>query len=578
MVPTRADSADQLTRWIYLLGGGSYPVWHLLGPPNAIDPWWIWWAIGAAFASSAGRALWVGGDIGKPSFYWPSYLVAVHLFTLAALNHFDPFYLIASIASVITTIFYVSDRRALLGYTGLIALLSGSLFFLGDSKEVLYYGFAVISLLAYGYISVESSRRSMEVRVLENRGLAKKVSTRTRQLEGARAHLRREILERRRLEDESRVAQRMEAVGRMAGGFAHEFNNQLMTIRLFAGLLRTEIEDPRLQDDVDRILRTTEQGARLTKEILALSRQSNPIVSVVDLNDRVQAQLPVIERLMPENVSTVCRLRAETSLIRVDEDGLDQILVNLALNARDAMPQGGTLTLESAEVDVPGLDLPAHSEISARERAVVLTVSDTGKGIDPEDQARIFDPFFTTKSGAKGTGMGLSVVWTIVTQHGGHVRVHSERGAGTRFELYWLPARASEVVKPKGEETVPAPVASGERVLLVEDDIELRTGLGRYLRMTGYQVAEARDAEEALDLLEKGTAPFDLLVTDVIMPGIDGLELIHRAGASHPGMRAILLSGQLNGDSSQESPGVPFLRKPFSPEKLLGVMRDVLGS
>jgi len=372
--------------------------------------------------------------------------------------------------------------------------------------------------------------------------------------------------------------QKMEAVGRLAGGIAHDFNNILTTIGVYVELLLDGLEpDSPLRREGLQIQKGARQAAALTQQLLTFSREGDVRIEVLDLNEVIRETSSMLRHLVGEDIELVCRPADGPQRIRADAGQLEQVLVNLVLNARDAMRSGGRLTVETAAAtrdDLRAARLPAHL---AEEDCVLLAVSDTGAGMDAETRARAFDPFFTRKPVGEGTGLGLSIVYGIVKQGGGHARVLSEPGQGARFELYWPRAPQQPV---DGD----APAASAaprgrERILLVEDEVELRHALHTVLRNSGYAVIEAEDAAAALRTAAKKDEAIDLVLTDVVMPHMSGLELVEELSALRPDAKVLLVSGHLNHPSLRDRelpPGLAFLPKPFLPRDLTAKIREVL--
>src|SRR5437773_1937293 len=353
----------------------------------------------------------------------------------------------------------------------------------------------------------------------------------------------RDVTERVQLEQQLRQAQKMEAVGRLAGGIAHDFNNILTAITGYADLLLEDLgaTDPRRQD-ADEIHKAADRAAGLTRQLLAFSRQQVLQPTVLEVNKLVSDLEKMLRRLLGEDVELSTRLAPTTGRVKADPGQLEQAIMNLAVNARDAMPNGGKLTLETANVD---LDEPyAADHYPARAGPfVMLAVSDTGIGMSDETQAHMFEPFFTTKEKGKGTGLGLATVYGIIKQSGGFIWVYSEVGHGTTFKLYLprvqeLAERASQPAQP------PARAARGtETVLVVEDETPVRSVARQVLERHGYTVLEAPSAEAALDVATRYSGTIDLLLTDVVMPGLNGRELASRLADLRPDARVIFMSG-----------------------------------
>jgi PAS domain S-box-containing protein len=389
-----------------------------------------------------------------------------------------------------------------------------------------------------------------------------------------------DLTERRRAEEQVRQAQKMEAVGRLAGGVAHDFNNMMMIIMGFSDFLLTTLErgDPRWAD-ADEIRKAAERAMHLTRQLLGFGRQQLVARHVLSLNEVVSGLERMLRPLLGEDIRLVTSLSAGLGGVEADYGQLEQVVMNLALNARDAMRGGGRLTIETLDVDLPegyayrevGIDIPAGPY-------VMLVVSDTGHGMTPEVKSRLFEPFFTTKPATQNTGLGLATVYGIVVQSGGYIWVESELEKGTTFMICFPRVAAEdETAVPVAE---PAGTAGGsETILLVEDEIAVRSVAARVLLNQGYTVLEAANGEEALAVLEKAEGKVDLVLTDVVMPDMGGLQLAGQVQSRWPGLKLVYMSGYSEGDKLQpemEDPQSVFLQKPFSAESLTVRVREVL--
>jgi signal transduction histidine kinase/ActR/RegA family two-component response regulator len=379
------------------------------------------------------------------------------------------------------------------------------------------------------------------------------------------------------LEEQYRQAQKMEAVGQLAGGVAHDFNNLLTIISGYSELLlsRLPADDPS-RELVEEIYMAGERAAGLTRQLLAFSRKQVLEPRVIDLNRIVDEAGKMLRRLIGEDVEVVTRLEDRLPKVKVDPGQAEQILVNLAVNARDAMPRGGRLTIATAAVEIDAGYARSHLEVEPG-RHVRITVSDTGEGMDAATAARVFEPFFTTKAKGKGTGLGLATVYGIVKQSGGSIEVSSQPGKGTSFEIY-LPTAGVEAAELAPPAPVPA-LDGAETLLLVEDDPQVRALSRLALSMHGYAVLEAGNGEEAVRLSDGHAGPIHLLVTDVVMPRMGGRQLAEALRARRPSMKVLFLSGYTDdammrhGISHAE---VAFLPKPFTPAALAAKVREAL--
>ncbi len=383
------------------------------------------------------------------------------------------------------------------------------------------------------------------------------------------------VTERRRLEEQLLHAQKMEAMGRLAGGVAHDFNNLLTGILGYTDLLKMRLagDDPSHRE-VNEILRAASRAAGLANQLLAFSRRQVLEPRVIDLNALLRDTNRMLRRVIGENVELVTLLSPGLGMVEMDPVQIEQVILNLAINARDAMPGGGVLTIRTANLH---LERDEAGDLSAGEH-VLLEVRDDGIGMSGELLARIFEPFFTTKGEGKGTGLGLSTVYGIVRQGGGRVAVESEEGKGSVFRVY-LP-RVQGVEAPAPEHASPALQAAGnETVLLVEDNEMVRSLSREVLVLHGYRVLEAGDGEEALRVLAADPRPLHLLLTDVVMPRMNGRELARRLLARQPGLRVLFMSGYTDEGLSlaeMKGPGRSFIQKPFMPQDLLLEVRGIL--
>ncbi len=386
-----------------------------------------------------------------------------------------------------------------------------------------------------------------------------------------------DVTEQHTLEEQYQQAQKMEAVGRLAGGVAHDFNNLLTVILGYCELLLSDYNphDSR-QTDVLEIQKAGTQAGALTRQLLAFSRKQIIEPTLLDLNQIAAGLRSMLGRLIGADVNVVLSLSPDLALVKADRGQVEQVVMNLAVNARDAMPNGGTLVIETANVDLDDHYARTHSTVKPG-HYVALTVTDTGTGMTPQVQARLFEPFFTTKEPGKGTGLGLATVYGIVTRSGGSVGVYSEVGKGTSFKVYFPKADAAEMV-----EEVPAPLArpptGTQTVLVVEDSEELRELARRLLERQGYTVLLAANADEALRIFAEN-ASIDVLLTDVVMPGASGPELTRQLIEQRPTLKVIYMSGYTEDAIVHHGvlkPGIAFLNKPFTSDILVRKIREAL--
>lgn len=389
-----------------------------------------------------------------------------------------------------------------------------------------------------------------------------------------------DITERNRLEQQFRQAQKMEAIGKLTGGIAHDFNNLLTVIRGYSDLSREDADAPApVRMQLDAIGQAVDRATTLTQQLLTFSRQQVVRPKVLDLNHVVSHVEGMLRRVISAHLEFICRPAESACWIKADAGQLEQVLMNLVVNASDAMPRGGRLTIAVERVRLTAADRQAGNPLPIGP-AVELCVSDTGCGMDAATQARIFEPFFTTKPIGKGTGLGLSTVYGIVQQSGGHVTVSSRLGQGTVFHLYFpevAPGVERESVSP-----VAVDVPHGrERLLVVEDDPMVRQLAVEVLRGLGYDIVQAGSGGEALTVLEReqAAAPVTLVVTDMVMPGMNGRELVEAIHVRYPGLKTLFMSGYTDNEADRRrmSEGIaPYLPKPFTPAMLAQAVRDTL--
>jgi len=390
-----------------------------------------------------------------------------------------------------------------------------------------------------------------------------------------------DITERRALEQQLRQAQKMEAIGRLAGGIAHDFNNLLMVISGYSEFLLERLgPDPGLHGPAQEISNAARRATSLTRQLLAFSRKQMLAPRVLDLNEVVTENLRMLTRMIGEDIDLVMVPGPTLGAIRADPGQIDQVIMNLAVNARDAMPEGGKLTIETANVSLDEAFARTHAPLQAGEY-VMLSISDTGVGMDHETQSRVFEPFFTTK-GSKGTGLGLSTVYGIVKQSGGFIFVDSQPQRGTSFRIYFPRLEGTEDAAAAQDFLgLPRPERGGETILLVEDEINLRRLVHQYLEKQGYKILEAEDGAAALQIAAGHSGVIDMVLTDVVMPGMNGRELALHLTAKLPDLRVLYMSGYTEnaiGQNGMLYAGINLLQKPFSLPALKDKVREVLDS
>ena len=401
-----------------------------------------------------------------------------------------------------------------------------------------------------------------------------------RNAEGTVTHflaIQQDVTDQRLLEDQLRQAQKMEAVGRLAGGVAHDFNNLLTVISSYSELLLGDLPaaDPR-RADLEEIRKAAGGAAALTRQLLAFSRKQVLQPTVLDLNAVVAGADKMLKRLIGEDIDLVSVLSPDVGAVRADAGQVEQVIMNLAVNARDAMPEGGKLTIETANLELDATYTDQHRAVSPG-AYVLLSVSDTGTGMDEHTKARVFEPFFTTKEQGKGTGLGLATVYGIVKQSGAFIWVYSELGRGTTFKIYF--PRVEDVASAPAAPTAPESLRGTETVLVAEDAAAVRAVIQQVLASHGYQVLEAADGRSALELGARHEGPVHLLVTDVVMPEMSGRQLADRLQERRPTLKVLFVSGYTDDAIVRHGilePGIAFLQKPFTPEALARKVREAL--
>jgi two-component system cell cycle sensor histidine kinase/response regulator CckA len=374
---------------------------------------------------------------------------------------------------------------------------------------------------------------------------------------------------RKHLEAQLRQAQKMEAVGRLAGGIAHDFNNLLTAILSFGSFAREALtaEDP-IGLDIDEILKAGQRAQALTSQLLAFSRRKPVAPRVLNVNEVIEGTQRILRRLLGEDVQIIVQPAADLGNVRIDPDALEQVLLNLAVNARDAMPGGGTLTIKTANATVDPMNSVAPGEY------VEIAVIDTGTGMDAATQAQIFEPFFTTKEQGRGTGLGLATCYGIVHQAGGLIQVDSALGEGTTFHV--LLPRIEEQAEARNQLRDPENILGNEVILIAEDDEQVRKIAARSLSLLGYTVIEAADGEEALEQYQRRDVGIDLLLTDIVMPRLGGKALAERLRATRPTLPILFMTGHTTLGTVFDDPESEVLEKPFTPRALAQKVRRLL--
>jgi nitrogen-specific signal transduction histidine kinase/ActR/RegA family two-component response regulator len=387
----------------------------------------------------------------------------------------------------------------------------------------------------------------------------------------------RDVTEKRALEAQFRQAQKMDAVGRLAGGVAHDFNNLLTVIMSCTDLLLSDASDNSTErEDLEQIKQAALAAASLTQQLLAFSRQEVIQPRLLEVNNVVSSAQGILKRLIREDIELTTVLTLQNPVVKIDRSQLEQIIVNLAVNARDAMPAGGKLTIETQTADVDEAYATTHWQVTPGQYAV-LSVTDNGSGMNEETQARIFEPFYTTKEVGKGTGLGLAMVYGAVKQSGGFIWVYSELQKGTTFKIY-LPL-AEEGVASKDLKALPEARRGTEVIVLAEDSPAVRNTARQILERAGYTVLEAPNGKTALEIARKRHTPIHLLLTDVVMPEMSGRKLSEAFLATRSDAKVLFMSGYTDDAIVRHgvmTAGVEYLQKPFSGDALLRKVRDVL--
>ena len=379
-------------------------------------------------------------------------------------------------------------------------------------------------------------------------------------------------------EEQLRQSQKMEAIGRLAGGVAHDFNNLLTAIIGYTDMIAERSDlDPETAREVREIRLAADRGAALTRQLLAFSRKQLLNPTVLNINESVAGLLHMLPRLIGDHIHTDARLAAGLDFVKADASQIEQVIVNLVLNARDAMPTGGYVTIETANVELTKDRLAAEGLALEPGRYVMLSITDTGVGMDETTRAHAFEPFFTTKAKGKGTGLGLATVYAIIDQSGGGIAMDTAPDRGTSIRIY-LPVTDAPAPLER-QHAAPSATEGTETLLLVEDNDAIREISAQALRRRGYTVFEARNGEEAIDWASKSAVPADMLITDVVMPGMSGPNLAARLMQQTPDLRVLYMSGYTDDATEVHGAfwgGVPLLQKPFTPSQLAESVRLAL--
>jgi len=388
-----------------------------------------------------------------------------------------------------------------------------------------------------------------------------------------------DLTDRKKLEEQLQHAQKMEAIGTLAGGIAHDFNNMLTSILGNTELAMTRIHgDETLLEEIGEIKNAGERAAALTRQLLVFSRKQIIQPRVLNLNEIISDIKKMLVRMIEEHIELKTNYASDLQFVKIDPTQIEQVIFNLAANARDAMPSGGIFTIKTENLVLNEDHFHRALNDTAPGPYIKLTISDTGVGMDPDTQAHIFEPFFTTKGIGKGTGLGMSTVYGIVKQNAGFIQVDSKKGRGTTFEIY-LPVAEGGTISKTQKKPFHEVSSGSERVLVVEDDHSLRKLVCNVLGKYGYQVIEAPNGEEALKVVAKNKGSIHLLVTDLVMPGMGGRELAERLQSQQPDIKVLFMSGYMDQTISHQdllAAELNFIEKPFSPQKLANKVREIL--
>jgi two-component system cell cycle sensor histidine kinase/response regulator CckA len=484
-------------------------------------------------------------------------------------RHGGPPVSIVILESYGSTAAFLARVNQLLLSLGLMAVLAGA------ALAVMISGAFTrpLARLAEGVSALEGGDFTFPLRATG----ADEVAKVTRAFDRMRRVLKTNEAKRQQLETQLRQSQRMEALGRLAGGVAHDFNNLLTIIKGYGDLIlgASQPSDPAFRHG-QQIGKAIDRASALTRQLLAFSRMQVLEPKVVDLNALVADMGKMLTRLIREDIAFSFEPSGTLGHVKADPGQLEQVVLNLTVNACDAMPRGGILTIETRNAAANDERWQSRPSIPAGEY-VLLTVSDTGHGMDSETKARIFEPFFTTKQPGKGTGLGLATVYGVVKQSGGYIWVDSELGKGTRFEIY-LPRVDAQEEKPAASPKRAAPVRGRETILIVEDEAAVRDLAAEFLRSAGYSVMIAQDGNEALSIARASAAPIHLLLTDIVMPGMRGPELAQKLRRIRPELKVVYMSGYLDyaeGDG-EFLDGGSFLQKPYSRETLISKVAEAV--
>jgi len=507
------------------------------------------------------------------SYYAGLILVFIYLFTFVKMG-----FLWAMAASWSIIVFYEIMAIYVLKAPFPI-LLNNNFFIIGSNLYCMIAGYSIEYFERKNFLLRRMLSDEKDTVARMNDALERKVMERTRDLETANRKIHEDADRRIQLETQLLQAQKMESVGRLAGGVAHDFNNMLAVIQGNAEIALDKVDRIHpVRHHLDQIFKTTQRSADLVRQLLAFARKQTIAPKVLNLNETIQAMLKMLQRLIGEDIDLLWRPGSDLWTIKMDPSQIDQVLANLCVNARDAISDVGKITIETENATIDERHCRDHGG-GAPGKYVRLSVTDNGCGMDRETLEKIFDPFFTTKELGKGTGLGLATVYGIVSQNHGFIDVHSEPGQGTTFEIY-LPRHEGEskgIPQHKTEQYLPS---GHETILLVEDEPALLKMGKTMLHRFGYVVLTAGTPEEAIDLAGRHAGNIDLLMTDVIMPGMNGRDLARRLQTRYPALKAVFMSGytaDVIAHHGIPDKGVQFIQKPFSMEALAVKVREALG-
>ena len=570
----RSQISPRALRWALPAATFIYPCWYWVSPAGPNNPIAGWFAVGFMFFTTA-LSSWssIRPSYSQILFYSCLWSVTLHFFALAHFNDMHPFFSIGSSLSVIVHSVLFRSRRAFASYATFVLAISILSYALDPDMRKIAYWMSLTLVLGFSYHSLSIQLSALHVIRKQHSILESAVAARTKllseqsiQLSNANQNLIQEINEREKLQDQLKLSQAMETAGRLAGGVAHEFNNLLAVIYGYTEQASTHIADSRaVQESLNGIVSASEKSSILIRKLLAFGKQESHGLEAFDLNKLIMELDPTLRLLMGEANEIVVRLCDRACILFADTLQIEQIVINLCINARDAMPSGGTLVIQT-EID---------DHIDMENGRVLLTIRDSGSGMSEDVRQQVFDPFFTTKSDDQGTGLGLSIVYTITKSLGGNIELSSRPGKGTKVKVDFPLSDRSPTVETYPDDEI---LVGTERILFVEDNHELGKLTEKSLKALGYHVILSSDPRKVFR--ENDLQQFDILISDVVMPKISGIELAEQANKLNPEIKIILISGYIKDRSAISrnlDNNVSILSKPFRVSELARLIRKVSG-